>query len=320
MNGVSEHWWPTDWCERQEVTAFCCFFHSCCPLPLSCFGSLRFLLPLCFESKQEASFHLVTRVMNFVDYKLEKLSLINFDRSLISDTLQTELCVNQRARYLEALPVCKVTKDLFPEAFAGICTVLKKTVCENEEDWNSEFQHLSGWRDGRSADVHNIAVIAVVFFMYSTYSVQKKPQETHLVRCQKDPERVKLVVWEVLSEMTCLTSSPPLMQWPQPFAWLSFICVSKDVYVAGGLASCLYITATGAAEMVWMIPNPAGICQGTKRPTNQRTSSYLPTLSMQNHKEKVLDRLVTSDSGQRLWCSEPCNRNKREREGEWQTF
>ena len=97
---------------------------------------------------------------------------------------------------------------------------------------------------------------------------------------------------------------------------LSFICVSKDVYVAGGLASCLYITATGAAEMVWMIPNPAGICQGTKRPTNQRTSSYLPTLSMQNHKEKVLDRLVTSDSGQRLWCSEPCNRNKRERERE----
>ena len=110
----------------------------------SCF--LRFLLPFCcFDSKQEASFHLVTRVMNFVDYKLEKLSLINFDRSLISDTLQTELCVNQRSRYLEALPVCKVTKDLFPEAFAGICTVLKKTVCENGEDWNSEFHRASAF-------------------------------------------------------------------------------------------------------------------------------------------------------------------------------
>ena len=132
MHGVSEHWWPTDWCERQEVTASSCF--------------LGFLLPLCcFDSKQEASFHLVTRVMNFVDYKLEKLSLINFDRSLISDTLQTELCVNQRSRYLEALPVCKVTKDLFPEAFAGICTVLKKTVCENGEDWNSEFRRVSAF-------------------------------------------------------------------------------------------------------------------------------------------------------------------------------
>lgn len=48
--------------------------------------------------------------MNFVEYKLDKLSLINFDQSLISENLQTELCVNQRSRYLEAVPVCKVTK------------------------------------------------------------------------------------------------------------------------------------------------------------------------------------------------------------------
>jgi len=82
---------------------------------------------------QEASFQLVTRVMNFVDYKLDKLSLINFDQSLISDTLQTELCVNQRARYLEAVPVCKVSKGLFPDCFAMICAVLKKMVCENGE-------------------------------------------------------------------------------------------------------------------------------------------------------------------------------------------
>lgn len=87
-----------------------------------------------FLRAQEASFQLVTRVMNFVDYKLDKLSLINFDQSLISDTLQTELCVNQRARYLEAVPVCKVSKGLFPDCFAMICTVLKKMVCENGED------------------------------------------------------------------------------------------------------------------------------------------------------------------------------------------
>lgn len=121
--------------------------------------------------KQEASFHLVTRVMNFVDYKLEKLSLINFDRSLISDTLQTELCVNQRSRYLEALPVCKVTKDLFPEAFAGICTVLKKTVCENGEDIyvagglanclyitaTGEYSWIEGYdRDGEAEEITGI--------------------------------------------------------------------------------------------------------------------------------------------------------------------
>ncbi|CAJ1344612.1 unnamed protein product [Effrenium voratum] len=83
---------------------------------------------------QEASFELVSRVMKFVEYKLDKLTPINFDGSLISNTLQTELCVNQRSRFLERLPICKVTKDLFPEAFANLCTNLKKIVCENGED------------------------------------------------------------------------------------------------------------------------------------------------------------------------------------------
>ncbi|CAK9084005.1 Potassium voltage-gated channel protein eag (Ether-a-go-go protein) [Durusdinium trenchii] len=83
---------------------------------------------------QEASFQLVSRVMNFVDYKLDKLSLINFDHSLISNTLQTELCVNQRSRYLEAVPIFKVTRDLFPDLFATVCTLLKKMVCETGEE------------------------------------------------------------------------------------------------------------------------------------------------------------------------------------------
>lgn len=86
-----------------------------------------------YRKVQEASFELVARVMNFVDYKLEKLSMINFDTSLISDTLQSELCVNQRSRYLEALPICKICKDLFADIFATLCTVLKKMVVEQGE-------------------------------------------------------------------------------------------------------------------------------------------------------------------------------------------
>lgn len=124
-----------------------------------------------FLRAQEASFHLVTRVMNFVEYKLDKLTPINFDKSLISDTLQTELCVNQRARYLEAVPVCKVTKGLFPDCFAVICTVLKKMVCENGEDVyvagglanclyitaTGEYSFIEGYdRDGDAEDVTGI--------------------------------------------------------------------------------------------------------------------------------------------------------------------
>lgn len=124
-----------------------------------------------FLRAQEASFHLVARVMNFVDYKLDKLSLINFDQSLISDTLLTELCVNQRARYLEAVPVCKVTKGLFPDCFALICTVLKKMVCENGEDVyvaggmatclyitaTGEYSFIEGYdRDGDAEDITGI--------------------------------------------------------------------------------------------------------------------------------------------------------------------
>eukprot|EP00913_Durusdinium_trenchii_P035751 g33453.t1 len=44
------------------------------------------------------------------------------------------LCVNQRSRYLEAVPIFKVTRDLFPDLFATVCTLLKKMVCETGEE------------------------------------------------------------------------------------------------------------------------------------------------------------------------------------------
>eukprot|EP00435_Cladocopium_sp_Y103_P040768 s901_g11.t1 len=96
---------------------------------------------------QDASFELVSRVMKFVEYKLEpgagysanlarsfsfqeKMMPTTFDSSLISHTLQTELSVNQRSRFIETVPVFALTQTLYPE----VCVVLKKVVCENQEE------------------------------------------------------------------------------------------------------------------------------------------------------------------------------------------
>lgn len=83
---------------------------------------------------QDASFELVSRVMKFVEYKLEKMMPTTFDSTLISPTLQTELSVNQRARFVETVPIFALTQTLYPEVFSGVCVVLKKVVCENHEE------------------------------------------------------------------------------------------------------------------------------------------------------------------------------------------
>ena len=53
--------------------------------------------------------------MKFVDYKLEKMMPTTFDSSLISHTLQTELSVNQRSRFIETVPIFGLTQTLYPE-------------------------------------------------------------------------------------------------------------------------------------------------------------------------------------------------------------
>ena len=114
---------------------------------LSCYGFFRsrasdYLSR--YLTSQNASFELVSRIMKFVDYKLQsldlkintyplnpfkgrrpslhrarclvvscgflfrKLSMVTFDPSLISSTLQTELFVGQRSRFLERLPIFKL--------------------------------------------------------------------------------------------------------------------------------------------------------------------------------------------------------------------
>jgi len=86
-----------------------------------------------YLSNQDASFELVSRIMKFVEYKLDKISPVTFDSSLISMTLQTELYVSQRGEYLERLPIYNLTKELYPETFAYICAQLKKQVFETKE-------------------------------------------------------------------------------------------------------------------------------------------------------------------------------------------
>lgn len=61
------------------------------------------------------SYELVTRIMRFVDYKLEKVSANNMDTSLISPTLQLELYVNQRADYLIQMPIFALAQECYPD-------------------------------------------------------------------------------------------------------------------------------------------------------------------------------------------------------------
>lgn len=57
------------------------------------------------------SFELVSRIMRFVDYRLEKFSSTGLDTSLISPTLQLELYMGQRSTYILEMPIFKLLKD-----------------------------------------------------------------------------------------------------------------------------------------------------------------------------------------------------------------
>eukprot|EP00439_Symbiodinium_sp_Y106_P044031 s753_g5.t1 len=97
-----------------------------------------------YLTHQDASFELVSRIMRFVDYKLEKNTPISFDSSLISITLQTELYVNQRGKFLESVPIFGLTKQTFPDCFASICAALVKNVFEKKDRMEAEYQDSNG--------------------------------------------------------------------------------------------------------------------------------------------------------------------------------
>ena len=86
-----------------------------------------------YLSHQHVSFELVSRIMRFVDYRLEKFSATSLDTSLISPTLQMELYVGQRSSYILELPIFRLMQECYPDAFGSVCAALEKHVYEKGE-------------------------------------------------------------------------------------------------------------------------------------------------------------------------------------------
>lgn len=97
-----------------------------------------------YLNSQHAPFELVSRIMKFVDYRLEKMSNISFDATLISKTLQTELYVNQRNAFLVQLPIFSLAQAVYPDVFADLCACLSKDVFEKIES----VYLLGSWAKG----------------------------------------------------------------------------------------------------------------------------------------------------------------------------
>ncbi|CAJ1355387.1 unnamed protein product, partial [Effrenium voratum] len=86
-----------------------------------------------YLSSQHVSFELVSRIMRFVDYRLEKVSSAQLDTSLISPTLQLELYVGQRSSYVMEMPIFRLLSECYHEVFGALCAALMKNVYEKGE-------------------------------------------------------------------------------------------------------------------------------------------------------------------------------------------
>eukprot|EP00930_Biecheleria_cincta_P018711 TRINITY_DN14482_c0_g1_i1.p1 TRINITY_DN14482_c0_g1~~TRINITY_DN14482_c0_g1_i1.p1 ORF type:complete len:1225 (-),score=207.45 TRINITY_DN14482_c0_g1_i1:117-3791(-) len=82
---------------------------------------------------QHVSVELTTRIMRFVDYKLERQSSVALDPTLVSPSLRIELHVSQRGEIVGSLPIFCLTEELFPEVFAAICGAVEKHVYGKQE-------------------------------------------------------------------------------------------------------------------------------------------------------------------------------------------
>lgn len=87
-----------------------------------------------YLSSQHVSFELVSRIMRFVDYRLEKFSSTQLDTSLISPTLQLELYVGQRSNYVLEMPIFKLLTECYHDVFGSVCAALQKNVYEKGEN------------------------------------------------------------------------------------------------------------------------------------------------------------------------------------------
>lgn len=149
MNGVSEHWWPTDWCLPASLD-------SCCPSAVL------------IANRKHPS------IWSHGSWTLWTTSWKNYLWSILIEALSVTPC-RQSFVWINAPGIWKLF--LFAR-LRKIC--FQKPLREFVPSWRRrsakmgrtgtqsfiEFQHLNGWRDGRSVDVHNIVVIAVVLFMY----------------------------------------------------------------------------------------------------------------------------------------------------------
>lgn len=91
---------------------------------------------------QAVSYELVTRIMRFVDYKLEKVSANNMDATLISPTLQLELYINQRADYLSKMPIFALAQECYPDAWRR-CDQLSPEIGTFATLWSPQRSRFS---------------------------------------------------------------------------------------------------------------------------------------------------------------------------------
>ena len=112
-----------------------------------------------YLSHQHVPFELVSRIMRFVEYRLEKFSTTTLDTSLISPTLQLELYVSQRSSYVLELPIFKLLQECYTDVFGSVCAALEKHVYEKGEhifiagSWASclhitatgTYTYIQGW-------------------------------------------------------------------------------------------------------------------------------------------------------------------------------
>ena len=87
-----------------------------------------------YLARTSVSYELMTRIMRFVDYKLEKFPSNTLDASLVSPTLQLELFVSQHADYLSRIPIFALTQECYPEIFSTLCAAMKKNFFEKGDD------------------------------------------------------------------------------------------------------------------------------------------------------------------------------------------
>lgn len=94
---------------------------------------------------QAVSYELVTRIMRFVDYKLEKVSANNMDATLISPTLQLELYINQRADYLSQMPIFALAQECYPDAWRR-CDQLSPEIGTFATLWSPKGRDFHWWQ------------------------------------------------------------------------------------------------------------------------------------------------------------------------------